>query len=88
MIDYQLDRYHDETRESFYLHYLNRNYIRDGFRYDGESGIDDLSIEMMIYSHLWSSDTFLKLLFRLSNIVAEMVIRGSKIFQSADFILK
>ena len=70
VIDYQMDRYYDETRESFYLHYLNRNYKRDGFRYEGESGIDDLSIEMMIYSHLWSSDNFLKLLFRLSNIVA------------------
>ena len=26
VIDYQLDRYYDETRELFYLHYLNRNY--------------------------------------------------------------
>ena len=26
VIDYQLDRYYDETQELFYLHYLNRNY--------------------------------------------------------------
>ena len=26
VIDYQPDRYYDETRELFYLHYLNRNY--------------------------------------------------------------
>ena len=51
VIDYQLDRYYDETREAFYLHYLNRNYSKEGFKYDGESGIDDLSIEMMIYCH-------------------------------------
>ena len=51
VIDYQLDRYYDKTREAFYLHYLKRNYSKDGFRYEGESGIDDLSIEMMIYSH-------------------------------------
>ena len=42
----------------------------DGFNYQGETGIDDLSIEMMIYTHLWSSDFFLKSLLRLSNIVA------------------
>ena len=69
VIDYQLDRYYDETREAFYVHYLNRNYSREGFRYDGESGIDDLSIEMMIYSHLWDSSYFLKSLYRLSCIL-------------------
>lgn len=52
VIDYQLDRYYDETREAFYVHYLTRNYSKSGFCYDGESGIDDLSIEMMIYCHL------------------------------------
>ena len=35
VIDYQLDRYYDETRELFYLHYLNRNYSKEGFKYDG-----------------------------------------------------
>ena len=37
VIDYQLDRYYDETRELFYLHYLNRNYSKEGFKYDGGS---------------------------------------------------
>ena len=31
VIDYQLDRYYDETREGFYLRYLNRNYHKEGF---------------------------------------------------------
>ena len=35
VIDYQLDRYYDETQELFYLHYLNRNYSKEGFKYDG-----------------------------------------------------
>ena len=35
VIDYQPDRYYDETRELFYLHYLNRNYSKEGFKYDG-----------------------------------------------------
>lgn len=69
VIDYQLDRYYDETREAFYLHYLNRNDKKEGFHYDGESGIDDLSIEMMIYCHLWDSHYFLKSLYRLSTIL-------------------
>lgn len=68
-IDYQLDRYYDETREGFYLRYLNRNYHLEGFSYEGDSGIDDLSIEMMIYCHLWDSSYFLKSLFRLASIL-------------------
>lgn len=66
VIDYQLDRYYDETREAFYLRYLNRNYGKDGFSYLGESGIDDLSIEMMIYTHLWDSLYFLKSIYRIA----------------------
>lgn len=69
VIDYQLDRYYDETREGFYLRYLNRNYSKEGFKYDGESGVDDLSIELMIYMHLWDSMYFLKSLARIAAIV-------------------
>lgn len=69
VVDYELDRHFDETREAFYLHYLNRNYKIEGFHYEGESGIDDLSIEMMIYCHLWDSHYFLKSLYRLSAIL-------------------
>lgn len=69
VVDYQLDRYYDETRESFYIHYLSRNYAREGFKYEGETGIDDLSIEMMIYCHLWDSSYFLKSLLRLAEIL-------------------
>ena len=66
VIDFQMDRYYDETREAFYLRYLNRNYRKDGFAYTGESGIDDLSIEMMIYTHLWDSNYFLKSIYRIA----------------------
>lgn len=69
VIDYQLDRYYDETREGFYLRYLNRNYHKEGFHYDGDEGIDDLSIEMMIYDHLWDSSYFLKSLVRIAAIL-------------------
>lgn len=69
VIDYQLDRYYDDTREGFYIRYLNRNYHREGFHYEGDEGIDDLSIEMMIYDHLWDSSYFLKSLVRISDIL-------------------
>lgn len=70
VIDYQMDRFYDETREGFYLRYLNRNYTKEGFCYDGVGGIDDLSIEMMIYAHLWESSYFLKSLVRIASIIS------------------
>lgn len=70
VLGYELDRYFDETREQFYLRYLNRNYNKDGFCYEGENGMDDLSIEMMIYSHIWESNYFLKSLRRIAGVLA------------------
>ena len=69
-LDYMLDSYKDETRDKFYIRYLNRRYKNDDFKYQGEDGIDDLCVEMMIYSHVWESEAFLKHLYRLSNIVS------------------
>ena len=70
VVDYQGDTVHDETRTRFYLRYLNRNYKRDGFAYEGESGFDDLNIELMIYCHIWDSSYFIKALYRLASIVS------------------
>lgn len=70
VIDYELDRYYDRTREGFYIRYLNRNYCKEGFHYEGDMGIDDLSIEMMIYTHLWDSSYFLKSLVRVASILS------------------
>lgn len=69
VIDNHLDIYLDDTRTSFYLRYMNRNYKKNGFRYEGVSGLDDLSIEMMIYTHIWESEYFLKSLVRLAGIL-------------------
>lgn len=70
VIDFQGDTIYDETRTRYYLHYLNRNYKRDGFSYEGESGFDDLNIELMIYCHIWDSSYFIKALYRLASIVS------------------
>ena len=71
VIDYQMDRYNDKTREGFYLRYMNRRYNSDGFHYEGEEGIDDLFVEMMIYSHLWDSHYYLKTLKRIAGIISD-----------------
>lgn len=70
VVDYSLDTYYDKTRSDFYLHYLNRNYRKDGFSYQGEGGIDDLHIELMIYCHLWDSSYFVKSMCRMASIVS------------------
>lgn len=69
VIDYELDRYFDKTREQFYIRYFNKNYRKEGFVYQGDEGIFDLSIEMMIYSHMWESTYFLKTLYRLAQLM-------------------
>lgn len=70
VIDDNRDLYYDNTRKKFWIRYMNRIYRREGFKYLGDNGIDDLSIEMMIYSHLWNSDYHLKLLHRISSILS------------------
>lgn len=58
----------DLSRQKFYVHYLNKNYKTDGFDYEGEKGIDFLTIELMIYAHLWQSNYYLKHLVRLAHL--------------------
>lgn len=71
VIEYVYDRAMDETRDRFYLRYLNKNYNKEGFDYSGEYGLDCLSIEMMIYTHLWDSLYFLKSLIRIASLVQD-----------------
>lgn len=69
LMDSSIDALKDESREKFYIRYLRRNYNKEGFCYDGEEGVDDLHIELMIYTHIWESTYFFKQLYRLANIV-------------------
>ena len=68
VVDDIWDVFRWKTQERFYIRYLNKNYYTDGFLYQGEEGLDDLNIEMMIYSHIWASNDFLKTLYRLGEI--------------------
>lgn len=71
MLDYMGDIYRDETRQKFYVTYLNRNYSKEGFCYtESENGFFDLNIEIMIFSQIWESTYFLKFLARIATIIS------------------
>lgn len=70
VMDNAMDVYHDETRQQFYLNYLNANYRKGVLDYSQKDGLDKLYIEMMIYSHLWDSQRFLKDIYRISTMIA------------------
>lgn len=47
-LDFMPDTYRDETRNIFYVRYLNRRYKKDDFKYEGENGIDDLAFIQVV----------------------------------------
>lgn len=69
VMEYMLDIYYDETRAEYYLDYLRRNYSRDGYKYEGNTGANDVTTELTIYSHLWESSYFMKSLYRIAAII-------------------
>ena len=69
VMDNAKDVYHDETRQQFYLNYLNTNYRKGVLNYTEKDGLDKLYIEMMIYSHLWDSQRFLKDIYRIATMI-------------------
>lgn len=71
MLDYMGDIYKDTTRQKFYITYLNRNYLKEGFHYiNSEEGFFDLNVEIMIFSQIWESTSFLKYLTRITAIIS------------------
>ena len=70
VMDDAKDVYHDEIRQQFYLNYLNANYRKSVLNSTDKDGLDKLYIEMMIYSHLWDSQRFLKDIYRIATMIA------------------
>lgn len=73
VINYVDDLRYDTRRVSFLAHYLQSHYKEGGFLYENEAGIDCISTELMIYSHIWESYFFLKALVRLSQLASKGV---------------
>ena len=68
-LDYMLDEHYDETREKYYVEYLNSKYKKDGFDYRTDDGFFCLNIELMIYCHIWESSLFLKSLKHITDLL-------------------
>lgn len=68
VIDYIVDKRMDRSRMTFFTQFANQYYSFDGF--DAvENDSYRSHLEMMIYTHLWESEHFLKQLFRLSELI-------------------
>ncbi len=64
-IDYQMDKEKDEDRVDFYMEFIQHRYGFEKSEFtDNDSKM--LSIELMIYTHIWESKPFLKMLKRLA----------------------
>lgn len=70
LLDYMGDDYKDETRNSFYVHYMKEFYPTRFYNYkeDLSDCAYNLQIEMLIYSQLWESHPFLYKLASLAHI--------------------
>src|SRR5574344_2533791 len=68
----QLEIYQDNTRNRFLVTYLNnfRVQLQDQIFADNDYREMDYNIQMMIYSQIWESHLFLKILRRMALIIS------------------
>jgi len=68
IIDHFLDEYRDQTRINFLISFIKSHYSFPS----GVLAVEDdeyrLNLELMIYSHIWESKSFLKQLYRLTQL--------------------
>jgi hypothetical protein len=64
VIDYRINKLRDQDRLKFLVEYLNEAYkFKEGKTIDSKKS---LNLELMIYTHIWESKPFLRLLKKLS----------------------
>lgn len=68
VIDNREDRYKDETRLRFFVQFLQTFYSFPQGIEQTDDNEQRLHMELMVYSHIWEADPFLKKLFRLASI--------------------
>jgi hypothetical protein len=66
IIDYRMDGYNDELRLNTLIEYINHHYSFNGAN-TVDSGFS-ITLELMIYSHMWESKPVLKQLKRLVDL--------------------
>lgn len=67
VVDYKMDYKIDEHRLLFLKEYLTSNYSFSESKTTSDSK-NSLTMELMIYTHIWESKSFLKLLMRLHSL--------------------
>lgn len=74
LLDYMGDEYKDETRNSFYVHYMKNYYPTQLYDYkdDKSNCAYNMQIEMLIYAQLWESHPFLYRLASLAQVCSNM----------------
>ncbi len=68
VIDNRIDFYKDLTRFEFLVNFLKNYYSFPPDITETDDNTYRISIELMIYTHVWESKSFLKKLYRLSHI--------------------
>lgn len=68
VIDNREDRYKDETRVKFFVQFLQTFYSFPRGIDQTDDNEQRIHMELMVYSHVWEADPFLKKLFRLASI--------------------
>ena len=68
MVDCRIDDYNDEARSNTLIDYANHHYSFKNIEITHDT-LDSITFEMMIYTHLWESKPFLKILKRIANLV-------------------
>lgn len=69
-IDNGEEKYKDESRINFFINFMQTFY---SFRKNQNETIDNeskITVELMIYTHIWESKRFLKQLFRLASLAS------------------
>lgn len=70
-IDNRLDIYKDESRFRFFIEFMRTYYSFPAGATRNDDNEYRITIEMMVYSHIWESKPFLKQLFKLSALCAK-----------------
>jgi len=68
-IDFKLDDYKDESRQSFFFAFMRQFYNFPKTLNQTDNDTNKMTVELMIYCHIWESKPYLKQLYRLAQLV-------------------
>lgn len=68
IIDNRIDKLRDSTRLKFLTNFLKLHYTFPSHQLSTDNDENRINLELMIYTHIWESNSFLKKLFRFAQI--------------------